>query len=920
MPHSPRWKKLGLRVLMCAGVAGLALPGKPKTASVAVAPFFNGVFPPDAPGAAAVWVSVNAFPGLGFTDPMWIAEIPGTDEFVVVEKSGKLKRFRNDPEVKAVSVVLDLGPQLQVSEDQGLYQIAFHPEFGKPGSVHAADVFLTYSHRPAAVGAAPDKSMWRLSRFQWQAAAGRIDPASESVLIQQYDPNRWHNGGAMAFDNSGCLMVTCGDGGGTDDQFGQSQALDGGFFGGVFRIDMDNDLSRSHAIRRQPTELPGKPSGFPASFSQGYSVPNDNPWLDPAGGLLEETYAIGLRSPHSAHYDRESGGLWVGDVGRKDREEFDLVTKAANLQWPFMEGSITGPKARGPLHGVETPPVYEYNRAAGGCIIGGMRYRGTRWADRLGGKVIFGDNVKGSILALEEAPTEGPPFAKEILSGFGAGIYSGLANICTDSAGEIYLMKLNGRGEDGGTVQKMVPGLPYADPPALLSATGLFLDTARLLPSPALVPFEVASPGWSDGAGKQRWIVLPNDGNRDRVEEKISYSAAGNWSFPAGTVFVKHLEMPLDERRPGVLKRFETRVMVCTANGGKYGLTYRWNEQGSDAVLLAGGEEESFTLTRGDGSSESRVWSYPSRGDCLQCHTNSAGQALGLRTHQINRMVPHAGGTANQLARFNSEGMFEPALGEADLANALEARPLDDDTAPLEHRVRSYLDANCAHCHQPGGMVPYFDARLQTALQDQGLIDAAIKGQYQLAGGRYLKPDNARLSAMHVRLKSDLPGIAMPPLGRHSADQRAVDLLAEYIGALGPVVEAGTGDGELVAARAVRCSIAAPREITAGEFEVTIVFDAAVSGFESADLEVSGGQVKSLRGRGYYYVAMVAAEREEVEISLPPDRVQARDHGNLASSRLRISTSGSGPSVGTEVSMAGSQGTPGERMPKAVFK
>jgi uncharacterized repeat protein (TIGR03806 family) len=786
MPHSPRWKKPGFVLSLCLAAAGLAaLPGRTKSAAVPVGPYFNGIFPAEAPGSAPAFSTANAFPCLTFTDPVWIAEIPGTPDMVLVEKGGKLKRFPNDRRASpaSLSVPLDLGSRLQVSEDQGVYQIAFHPDFAKAGSPHAADIFLTYSYRPSLAGAGPDASMWRLSRFRWPSAAGAIDPASESVLIQQYDPNRWHNGGAMAFDGEGFLLVTCGDGGGTDDQFGQSQSVEGGFFGGVFRIDVGNDLSRSHPIRRQPSEPRGKPKGFPPSFTQGYSIPNDNPWLDPEGRYLEETYAIGLRSPHSASYDPATGDLWVGDVGRTDREELNLVRKSANLQWPFMEGDVPGPKAKDIVRGVETPPAYAYDRSMGGCIIGGMCYRGARWADALGGMVLFGDNLKGTLHAWQPTEAGVRPAAREILSSLGAGIYSGLANLCTDSAGEIYLLKLNGRNRDGGSVRMLVPGKPGIAAPALLSATGLFSDTIGLEPSASLVSYEVASPSWSDGAIKSRWIALPNDGNRDSDGERIAYSAEGNWTFPAGTVFVKHFDVRTDERNPSAVKRMETRVIVCTDHGGKYGLTYRWNEEGTDAFLLTDGAQADYTLTRADGSAVSFKWSFPAAGECFLCHTDLSGQALGLRTRQISRSVarPESAKPHNQLALFNSQGMFRRTLGAADLANVLEARALGDESAPLEHRVRSYLDVNCSHCHQPGGSVDYFDARLQTPLQAQGIVNVPLKGQYRLKGGRYLAPGDPAASAVYTRMATCAPGISMPPLGHHRVDETAASLLAEYI-------------------------------------------------------------------------------------------------------------------------------------------
>lgn len=777
----PMYTLIRVATLLSIGLSSLA------AAAVPVAPYFNGKFPIQAPNSAG-WDTANAFPLLIFVDPMWISEVPGTGDMCVVGKDGRIVRFPNTPAAAPadVAVVLDLSAKLQISEDQGLYRLIFHPRFGQAGSAHANEVFACYSHRPASASAGPDSSMWRLSRFTWQPATGTIDPASEVVLMQQYDPNRWHNGGSLQFDNRGFLLVTCGDGGAANDSLGKSQQLNNGLFGGVLRIDVDNDPARSHPIRRQPAAT--QPATFPVNMTQGYGIPNDNPWLDPAGGILEEFFAIGLRSPHAAHYDPVADELWEGDVGQSAREELNRIRRGGNFQWPFMEGTIAGQKSRTEftIVGVETPPVYSYDRTLGGCIIGGMRYRGAKWAQQLGGRVLFGDNIKGTLSALTPDPVEGPPVVTLLLSNFGTGIYSGLANIATDSAGEIYLMKLNGQSQNGGIIRKLVAGGVTPEPPQLLSATGLFTDTANLVPSPALVPYDVASPLWSDGAKKQRWIALPNDGTRNVVSEKIAWSATGNWKFPAGTVFVKHFEMPVDDRDSSLVRRLETRVIVCTANDGKYGVTYRWNEQGTDAVLISVGEEDTYGVTRADGSTVQRTWSFPSRSDCMQCHTNASGQSLGLRTHQINRTViqPGTDVPVNQLSWFNSEAMFDSTLQYYDLNAALEGRPTDDTTAPLEHRVRSYLDSNCAHCHQPGGSVPYFDLRLQTPLKNQGLVNAAIQGQFQLPGGCYLKPGNPSLSAVAVRNASTAPGTAMPPLGKHMANDPAVAMISQYISGL----------------------------------------------------------------------------------------------------------------------------------------
>lgn len=1018
------------------------LLGPALEAAVPVAPYFNGVFPVVSPDVTG-WTTENAFPNLTFVDPLWVGNLPGTNELVVVEKNGFIRRFPNNPAATTaqMQVVLDLSASVQVSEDQGLYRIAFHPQFGQAGSSHANEVFVTYSHRPAGTSAGPDNSLWRLSRFLWQPATGTIDPASESVLIQQYDPHRWHNGGAMAFDSSGYMYITCGDGGGANGTLGLVQKQNAGLFGGVLRIDVDNNPARSHAIRRQPTPASGGAFG---SFTQGYGIPNDNPWLNTSGTILEEFYALGLRSPHSMSFDPVTGEIWVGDVGQSSREELNLIKRGCNYEWPFMEGTLTGPASKSSFTvvGTETPPVYSYDRTIGGCVLSGGRYQGAKWSASLGGSVLFADNIQGILRSMKWQPNGGPPVVRQIVSGLGSGIYRGISGVCTDAAGEIYLLRLNGQSQPGGTILKLVSAATTPQPPALLSATGLFSDTAGLVPSPALMPYEVASPLWSDGAAKRRWLIVPNDGQRNLASERILYSASGNWSFPEGSVFVKHFEMPVDERNPSVVKRLETRVMVCAPSGDKYGLTYRWNEQGTDAVLLTDGAEDTFAVTKQDGSTETRTWSYPSRANCLQCHSEASGQALGLRTHQMNPTVqrPVTGEFTGQLRVFNEDSLFTTtnetnsnptSLTAAQLDAVLESRRIDDVAAPLEHRVRSYLDSNCAHCHQPDAAVPYFDARLQTPLKSQRLMNEVIRGQFNLPGGCYLKAGDPSLSAVLVRTASAQPGVMMPPLAKHVVDDAAVAAMTEYLqgvtasefaadplpqaryvrftatqgGTAGMIAVAefsaldGTGtkipgatieaftneavagnsslaiDGDpgtywyttsgvalpksitldlesvreiggmqyvprqdastgrptsyqvhysldgvawtlmtsasglgtsatqtytgLIGQRKVRSSLAAAPVTAARDFPVTIVFDSPVTGFIASDLQVTGGSVTSLRGSGYYFVAMVQATQPAVTVSLPADRVTAAGYGNSASQVVSIQSGLDTPPVPT---------------------
>ncbi|MBK8501661.1 MAG: PQQ-dependent sugar dehydrogenase [Saprospiraceae bacterium] len=156
----------------------------------------------------------------------------------------------------------------------------------------------------------------------------------------------------------------------------------------LHRIDVDRVASRSHPILRQPKDRPhGLPGG---SYSQGYFIPNDNPWVNANASVLEEFFALGFRSPHRASYDPPTGKIWVSDVGEGTWEEINVVNKGDNLQWAFKEGGDTGPSANpSPLIGNSRGPVYAYDHSIGNSIIGGFVYRGSKFNGALAGKYIW---------------------------------------------------------------------------------------------------------------------------------------------------------------------------------------------------------------------------------------------------------------------------------------------------------------------------------------------------------------------------------------------------------------------------------------------------------------------------------------------------------------------------------------------------
>ena len=312
--------------------------------------------------------------------------------------------------------------------------------------------------------------------------------------------------------------------------------------------------------------------------------------------------------------------------------------------------------------------------------------------------------------------------------------------------------------------------------PPLLSQTGAFLDTPNLVNREGLLRYDLIVPFWSDGAQKLRSVSIPAG--------KIGFTLSGEWTFPSGTVFVKTFELATDAANPTVKRRLETRLLIRDASGGVYGVTYKWRADGSDADLLPGNFSEDIPIKGADGVQRRQSWYYPSREDCHTCHNARAGLVLGLNTRQLNKVYAYPDVSAeNQLRAWNDAGLFQPALKDKDIVTLERLAALDDDTRSLEERGRSYLDANCSYCHQPGGTVAGFDARFATPLDHQGLVDGPILINEGLDKPRVLAPHDIWRSVAYMRVNTN-GDIRMPPLARQTIDERGARLLRDWIESL----------------------------------------------------------------------------------------------------------------------------------------
>ncbi len=343
--------------------------------------------------------------------------------------------------------------------------------------------------------------------------------------------------------------------------------------------------------------------------------------------------------------------------------------------------------------------------------------------------------------------------------------------------------------------------------PKLLSQTGAFSNTANLTPSANLLPFTPNSQLWSDRATKARWLSLPKS-------TKINWSAKDNWVFPQGTVAVKQFDLPVDAKNPATTKRLETRLLVTKADGKVYGVTYKWRADNSDADLLTTAATQNFTVTNADNSTTTQTWTYPSPTDCLSCHNASSSQILGLSTRQLNSNYTYAGGaTENQLVHWNNLGLFSPALNNTNVGSYDKTVAITDTSASLETRVKSYLDANCAHCHGTGNGGSQWDARFNTPLAQMKIMNIATTGirdyalDYGITNAKVISAGAPTQSILYLRDKSIDPNDRMPPIGRALEHKEYIDVLNQWITAQGEATKIPGSPAKVVPATATASTV-----------------------------------------------------------------------------------------------------------------
>lgn len=719
-----------------------------------------------------------AFATLKIKQPLHVLDDPATGDLLILQHLGrwagpaKLLRVKNDRAATEAIEILD-GP------DELAYGMCLHPDYLKNGYVYV------HSNGPLE---APKKFNY-VRRYTMDFRTGKLDPKSRLDVIEPFESNG-HNGGGIEFGPDGMLYFTTGDTSNDSDTADRGQDLSG-MWSAVIRIDVDRPA-------------PGK----------NYSVPKDNPFVNRIGAR-PEIWAHGFRNPWRLAFDKVTGDLWVGQNGQDLWEPVYVVKKGTNYGWPVYEGSH-------PFHAhrrlLDTPlgkPAVEHHHSEARSLTGGIVYHGKRYPD-LAGCYIYGDFSTGRIWAAKwDNKAERVTFHKEI-----AKTTAQINHFAADRNGDIFIC------DDAGGVLRLVPRPADAVTPPFpqkLSQTGLFADTAKHVPAPDLIPYDVNSPLWSDGAAKERFIALPEGAT-------IDYRDRNGWEFPNGTALVKTFAIDTEAGNPKTRRRLETRIMLKQMNNWD-GYTYVWNDDQTDAELApASGVDRTYSIKdpAAPGGVRQQQWHYPSRAECMVCHSRAANWALGLSELQMNRDYTYPSGvTDNQLRtlehlgvlRVDAQDHAKKTLRRDAAARGVDPKKVNDwvaaamtdklapqrpaekaslltrppaaltrmpdpadPTADVAARARSYLHANCAICHiDAGGGNASIDLAFTSDMPKTRLLEPVPPANsLGIKDAMFVAPGKPEASVLLKRMQIRGTG-QMPPLATYHADPVGVRVVEDWI-------------------------------------------------------------------------------------------------------------------------------------------
>ena len=583
-------------------------------------------------------------------------------------------------------------------------------------------LFVAYAGDPVA---RPDGT--RLSRFVVSREEPlRVDTASEEVLMTW--PSGGHNGCAIRFDSKGLLYFSTGDGARPfpPDEYNVSQNLSD-LRSSICRIDVDHP-----------------------SDGRNYSIPVDNPFVN-VPEARGEIFAYGFRNPWRFTIVPETDQILCGDVGWELWELIFDVKRGGNYGWSIFEGPQP---VRKDIQQGPTPielPLVAYPHALGQSVTGGHVYRGKNIPE-LDGVYLYGDYVTGLLWGMRhegEQVTWNPILAE-----------TGLPIITFAETPDHETLVV---GYDGGIYQLVPNQIEQGATafPRKLSGTGLFKDTVEMVPQVGVARYDLAATSSQATATSEFLLAIPG-------QETIQIARLQRgWQYPAGTVFVKTLSL-------GNV-RVETQLLHFDGiNWHPY--SYLWNDEQTDAELVnAEGAETQVQYESVDGQILTTSWKVQNRAQCRSCHGRQNGGAVGFSLENLGQ---------KQISHFIQCGVLDRAAPSKWNVAAM-VNPVDLSES-LDDRARSYLAANCAHCHRRGGggTVPA-DLSFSTDRNQMNVIDAdPSQGSFGITNAKVVAPGSPLNSTMFYRMATSGSG-HMPKLGIGDNDRAGLQLIYQWIESLG---------------------------------------------------------------------------------------------------------------------------------------
>jgi hypothetical protein len=634
----------------------------------------------------------------------------------------------------------------RATQDRGVARTAPALAVTGSGIVYAAWLVGTPGDRRAAVSA--------LAGNEWASLGtviGASDVSSVSIALDGASPivawseagqariARWSAGWSeLASPGAAATVAIAVPPGGSPlvARFGASTVSVHALAAGAWQP-VGGDITLSAAIASSPTLVAmadGKPAvGWIDSAGELRVYRYDAAWtaLAPISAGAGARMSLAARSTALAIAWQQRAGSW-GVLAAQAAGAATAWTRLGRALDIDITGDAVGPAIAYDASGA---PIVAWTELVETEQRGALaRWTGSAWS------------IVGGVTWLDN-PTASPLPARIALRANEAPV------VATASGGQIRVARQNGPriAAPGMATRASIAGCAFAaaNPPASLALTGCFdlATPSRPVPHAGLVPFDVVSELWTDGAKKRRYIGLPDGAS-------MTIGNNGAWTAPAGTLIIKQFDLETTPGDPRTRRPVETRFFVNDAALGWQGFTYRWNAAGTNATLLADGNF-TYGWPMDDGSTHTHL--YPSRSSCRSCHHASMGPLLGLRSEQLARWNDYGGVIADQLPTLS-------ALGISPVASAQPHASPHDPGETFERRTRGYMAGNCAHCHNPL-YLNIKDLRFTTALAQTRLCETIAPGS----------PSASRV----YQLVTSRPG--MPALGTLMVDPLAEQILGGWI-------------------------------------------------------------------------------------------------------------------------------------------